>query len=163
MTFNELGETDLKMIQQGLEEQVRERNLSIGDISVTQSPETRLLEVTAVVRSDLFLHSSGNAPHRQIRVSVTMFTENPETERDVLWGRIWYSVEREHSNFFPVPDEYGDDVTIQFNWEFDRETLAHGAAEARERGSVHYVSVLPNAQFTGFVRCCSEVVEQWAS
>jgi hypothetical protein len=163
MTFDELNDADLRMIQRALEQQVREQNLLLDHISVTQSAETRLLEATAIVLSDPYLESSGNAAHRRIRVSVTMFTESPETERDVLWGRIWYSVDRDHSNFFPVPKEYGEAVTVQFNWEFDRKTRAHGPAEVRDRDSLHYVSVRPNEQLTGFVNCCADVVEQWAA
>jgi hypothetical protein len=162
MTFDEFDDDDLATIRQQLEQLVQERGVPFAEIQVTQSLESSLLEATAIGTSDPFLDSTGNAAHRQIRISVTMFTESPETDRDVLWGRMSYSVETAHSDFFPVSDEYGDHITIQFNWEFDRETLEHRSAEVRDRGSLHCVSVLPNPQFVAFVECCSEVAEEWA-
>ena len=163
MTFNELSDDDLAHFQQQLEQRVQEQALPFGEIRVTRLPDSELLEATAVVVSDPFLDSSGNAAHRRIHMSVTMFTVSPETDREVLWGRLWYSVEKGHSNFFPVPDEYGDSVTIQFNWEFDRETLEPRAAEVRDRDSVHFASVLPNPHFAALIECCSEVAEDWAT
>jgi hypothetical protein len=163
MTFDELSNDDLALFQRQLEQLVQERSLPFGEIRVTQSPDSTLIEVTGVVVSDPFLDSFGNAAHRRIKVSVTMFADSPESDREVLWGRMWYSVEKGHSNFFPVPDEYGETVTIRFNWEFDRETLEPSAAEVRDRESVHYVSVLPNENFVAFIKCCSEVAEEWAS
>ena len=161
MTFDELNDVDLLRIQRELEQKVHERGLAFGKIAVKQSAETGSIEATALVLSDPFLESAPYAVHHRILVEVTMFIESQETDRQVLWGRIWYSVEREHSYFFPVPKEYGDHVTIHFNWEFDRETLQHGVGEVRDRDSVHFVSVLPNEQLKGFVECCSDVAERW--
>src|SRR5207244_1212388 len=101
MTFDELSHDDLAQLQQQLEQRVQGQALPFSTIRVTRSPDSELLEVTAVVVSDPFLDSSGNAAHRHIHVSVTMFTVSPETDREVLWGRMWYSVEKGHSNFFP--------------------------------------------------------------
>jgi hypothetical protein len=163
MTFDKLSDDDLAHFRRQLQRRVQDQALPFGEIQVTRLPDSELLEVTAVVVCDPFLDSSGNAAHRHIRVGVTVFAVSPETDREVLLGKMSYSVEKEHSNFFPVPEDYGDHVTIHFNWEFDRETLESRSAEIRDRESVHYASVLPNPDFAAFIECCSKVAEEWAS
>lgn len=163
MCLDNISDAALARLRDRLVRAVIERDLQITDIHVGIVPKESLLEVTGEVVSDPLLNSAGNALHRRISIAVRMFSESENTGKEVIWGRIRYSVERDFSNFFPVPEEYGEEVKIEFNWEFDRETLEHGAAELRDCNRLHYVSVRPNNQLTEFVQCCSAVVEQWES
>jgi hypothetical protein len=162
MTFNEFSDSEIEMIRNQLAEEIARRGMQIDEILVSQCVRTGLLDISAVALTDPYLETSGNWAHRRIRFEVTVFTDSEETECEVLCGRVEYSVDREHSNFFPVLEEYGERVTIVFGWEFDRNTLEHRAASVTDRDMLHYVSVLPNQDFIDFIRCCSEVVEQWA-
>lgn len=163
MPFEAVDDKDLATIRDQLEAAVRDRGLPLSEIAVKLDAEAGLLEVAAKLLSDPLLNDSGNAAHRTTTLAVRLFCDSEDTGREALWGRIRYSVSRDHANFFPVPAEYGDDVAIEFGWQFDRETLKSGAAEVRDRGSLHYVSVLPNDQLVGFVECCSEIGERAAS
>lgn len=160
MNFDDMSDEALATLRNRLVSEVVDRNLQLTDIDVAFLPEQKVLEVTAKVACDPLLDSAGNASHRRINIAVRMFTESEDTGRETIWGRISYSVEKDYSNFFPVPEEYGEEVKVEFNWEFDRETLEHGAAELRDCDRVHYVSALPNQQLVTFVTCCSETVER---
>lgn len=162
MTFDEFDDSAIEMIRNELEEQTHLRSLQLDRILVSQCLRTGLLDITAIALSDPFLESSGNWKQRCIRFLVRVFTDSEETESEVLWGRVEYSVDREHANFFPVPEEYGKHVTIVFGWEFDRKTLEYRAASVKDRDILHYVSVLPNDDLVAFIECCSQVAERWA-
>jgi hypothetical protein len=163
MTFGNLGATQLRAFQGELETEVRRLELPLAEIRVQCLDDQSVIEAIASVVSDRWLNSAGNAAHRTIRVAARMFLESELDDREIIWGKIVYSVPRDHSNFFPVPEEYGTEVTLEFNWEFDRETLQVGAAELRDCLRLHLVSVLPNDTMTGFIECCSVVGERWAA
>jgi hypothetical protein len=117
------------------------------------------VRVQAIVTVDPAL-SGGNVAHREITILVRLFTLGEDEDQPVISASIQYAVAKEFSNFFPVPAEYGQQVRVGFSWEFDRYTLKFGAAELRDRESVHFVSVSPNDYLIEFVRCCSSCVEQ---
>lgn len=163
MTFHDLSDTERRAFQAELETEVRELELPLTDIRVQCLYDQSVIEATAIIVSDRWLNSAGNAAHRTIRVAARMFLESELDDREIIGGQIVYSVPRDHGNFSPVPEEYGPEVTLEFNWEFDRETLQVGAAELRDCRRLHYISVLPNDIVTGFINCCSAVCERWAA
>lgn len=122
MTFEDFDDSEIEMIRNEIEEQTHLRSLQLDRIQVSQCLRTGLLDITANAISDPFLESFGTWDHRCIRFQVRVFTDSEDTESEVLWGRVEYTVDREHANFFPVPEEYGKHVTIVFGWEFDRKS-----------------------------------------
>ena len=90
------------------------------------------------------------------------FVISPDDDSEVVWGQLTYSVPKDRSHFFPVPEEYGDHVTIEYGWEYDRKTLEiHGPAQVRDVDRMHYISVLPNPNFASFIEACARISEGW--
>ena len=100
--------------------------------------------------------------NEKTKALVKTFVISPDDDSEVVWGQLTYSVPKDRSHFFPVPEEYGDHVTIEYGWEYDRKTLEiHGPAQVRDVDRMHYISVLPNPNFASFIEACARISEGW--
>lgn len=160
MSFDHLTSIDLETIQRELVTAVSDGCLPLASIEVCLDDANDEVQVQATVTVDPAL-TGGNADHREITILVRLFTLGEDDEQPVILASIRYAVAKEFSNFFPVPAEYGQQVSVCFSWEFDRYTLKFGAAELRDREAIHFVSVSPNDYLIEFVKCCSESLEAY--
>jgi hypothetical protein len=160
MSFDHLTSNDVASIQRELVTAVSDRCLPLTSVKVCLDDANEEVQVHATVTVDPAL-SGGNATHSEITILVRLFTLGEDDDQPVILASIRYAVAKEFSNFFPVPAEYGQQVSVWFSWEFDRYTLTFGAAELRDRESVHFVSVSPNDYLIEFVKCCSESLEPY--
>ncbi len=158
MSFDHLISTDLNTIQRELVTACNDRCLPLTTIQLCLDDSNDEVRVQATVTVDPAL-SGGNAAHREIPILVRLLTLGEDEDQPVILASIRYTVAKEFSNFYPVPVEYGEQVSVWFSWEFDRYTLKFGAAELRDRESVHFVSVSPNDYLIEFVKCCAMCVE----
>jgi len=157
MSFEHLTPTDLETMQRELVTTVSDRCLPLTSIQVCLDDACHDVEVQATVTVDPAL-PGGNADHREITILVRLYSPGEDDGRPVILASICYSVAKDFSNFYPVPAEYGEHVSVCFSWEFDWYTLKFGAAELRDRESVHFVSVSPSDYLIEFVKCCSKCV-----
>ena len=159
MSFEHPTSTDLEAIQSELVTAVSDRCLPLTSIEVCLDDANDEVQVQATVTVDPAL-SGGNADHRETTILVRLYTLGEDEGQPVILASMVYAVAKDFSNFFPVPIEYGEQVSVCFSWEFDRHTLTFGAAELRDREATHYVSVSPNDYLIEFVKCCSESIER---
>jgi len=159
MSFEHLTSTDLATIQRELVTAVSDGCLPLTSIQVWLDDANDEVQVQATVTVDPAL-SGGNADHREVTVLVSFYSLEENEDQPVILASIRYAVAKDFSNFFPVPTEYGEQVSVCFSWEFDRHTLTFGAAELRDREAIHFVSVSPNDYLIEFVKCCSKCVER---
>lgn len=158
MSFDHLTLTGLDTIQRELVTAASDRCLPLTSIEVCLDDANDEVQVQATVTVDPAL-SGGNADHREITILVRLYSLGEDEGQPVILASMRYAVAKDFSNFFPVPAEYGEQVSVYFSWEFDRHTLTFGAAELRDREAIHFVSVSPNDYLIEFVKCCAASVE----
>lgn len=149
---------DLDQMQAEMSEELSNSGIECGSITLTES-HSGCVEFRANLLRDGSLDSIPQ--HQQATVVLRGYLTSEEADRAVIWGSIRYSVSRDRSRFFPVPVEYGDEISIEFGWEFDAQTLQPSYADVRERASIHYVSVLPSAEVCSLVRYFSNILNRW--
>ncbi len=169
--------TDPKLshFRERLQRRITKRNLPFADLAVDEDEiggDWRVIIRARCTDDPLFrpppsvgVNADGSIPtgpwnHRQVLVTV-VFSESEETGRRVLLTTVNYRVDRDHANYYPLPEGCGDTVAVTFNWEFDRETLAPGRAEMRDGMRLHYCSVLPPKHAVSFVEACAAEAEDW--
>ena len=130
------------------------RNITLSSVQVRQRQlDPEVIEVRAGLpnlESDL----------RTERIEVHFPCYSEEWDCAVLWARLIVSVPSEDSYYFPVPERYGEQVELEFNWEFDPETLECGPACIRDKDCVHYAPVLPDERLQWFVECVRDAAAE---
>jgi hypothetical protein len=157
----ELDEDDIPRFRDELVDHLTKAGIRCRPLSVTTGfmGDEQVIEVTAELLEDAML--SVRREWQKTVLFARAYCLGEVSEKRVIWGEAKFSVDREHSFFYPVPDEYGERVSIRFGWEFDIDTLTPTYADVRDRNSVHYCSILPSKQFQDFVGCFSRVLNAW--
>lgn len=160
--MDNLSEDDLSELKSSISDELWSAKIKFRDLVVAEF-ESEGIEATVVLLSDnLRPELASHFPNRKSRLLVRGPMESSDNEgQQVYWGQATFSVAKEHSHFLPVPDEYGDDVSISFGWEFDAESLEPSYADVRERNSIHFVSVLPSFEMQKFVRSVADATKRY--
>lgn len=156
--MSDFDQGTLDQMRAEMVQEVSDSGVVCGSPELSESQQGYLEFCASLFRDDAL---DSIPPRQQATVVIRGYLVSEETDRPVIWGSIRYSVSCDHSRFFPVPAEYGNEISIQFGWEFDAETLQPSYADVRERDSIHYVSVLPSAEVCSLVRCFSSVLNRW--
>lgn len=160
--MDELSEDELSEIKSSISDELWSATIKFRDLVVAEYGNDGI-EATVVLLSDnLRPELASHFPNRKSRLLVRGPMESSDKAgQQVYWGQAMFSVAKEHSFFIPVPEEYGDMVSISFGWEFDAESLEPSYADVRERNSIHFVSVLPSFEMQKFVRCVADAMKRY--
>jgi hypothetical protein len=149
----QIDDDSLDGFKEDFESALQSEGIRCGPVSVTlvDASGHDLITVSAHLLEDAMMPIQRE--WQRTVLSATAYQWSKVSDRPVIWAESTYLVDREQSFFTPVPDEYGEQVSIRFGWDIDIETLTPTYADVRDRESVHYCSVLPSVQLTGFVKC----------
>lgn len=160
--MDDFSEDELSKLKSSISDELWSATIKFRDLEVADC-ENEGIEATVVLLSDnLQPELASHFPNRKSRLLVRGPMESSDKlGQQVYWGQATFSVAKDHSHFIPVPEEYGNNISISFGWEFDAESLEPSYADVRERNSIHFVSVLPSFEMQKFVRCVADAMKRY--
>jgi hypothetical protein len=160
MTPVDFSPEELTEFKDDLEATFQACGLSYEKLGVEVDASQDLLKITMRLCSDSVV-----GPLNPTRCKVEFFAKLPclgiNIEGGVIFGGFVHSIPRGSSHFFPVPEEYGDWVSLSVDWEFNPETLYCGYGSVRDRGSLHHVNIQPSDDLRGFIGGLSSTARKW--
>lgn len=153
---------ELDEFKADLEENLQACGLSYKNLCVEVDDAQDLLQVSLLLLSDSVI-----GPLDPEQCKVEFFARLPclginiNPDGGVIFGEFVHSMSKGSSYFFPIPDEYGDWVTLRVNWEFHPETLYCGYGSVRDRESLHHVNIQPSDDLKAFISGVASAARKW--
>lgn len=160
MSPSELSPEDLERFRTDLDSALRGKGLSFDKLNVEALEDEDLLQVSLRLCADSVV---GNLDPALCTVDffARLYCYGINIEGPVIFGGFTHSMSKECSYFFPIPEEYGDRVSLRVNWEFHPETLYCGYGSVRDRDSLHHVHVQPSDDLMAFIESFASVAREW--
>ena len=153
---------ELNQFKDELEAAFQACGLSCENLCVEVDEAQELLQVTMQLCSDSVV---GPLDPKQCKVEffarLPCMGININTDDGVIFGGFTHSMSKESSYFFPVPEEYGERISLSVSWEFHPETLYCGYGSVRDRGSLHHVNIQPSDDLKAFISGLSSTARKW--
>lgn len=151
---------ELEEFKCDLETALKAARLSFENLRVEVLESQDLLDVTLQLSSDPVI---GALDTKQCRVEffAKLYCLGINIEGPVIFGGFVHSMSKDSSYFFPIPDEYGDWVSLRVDWEFHPQTLCCGYGSVRDRESLHHVNVQPSNDLKAFIKVLSLTARKW--
>jgi hypothetical protein len=160
MTPGDLSTKELDEFKAELGAHLQGLGLSFEGLCVEVDDAQDLLQVSLRLCSDSVI---GNLDPAQCTVDffARLYCYGVNIEGPVIFGGFNHSMSKESCYFFPIPEEYGDRVSLCVDWEFHPETLHCGYGSVRDRESLHHVHIQPSADLMAFIKAFSLIAQKW--
>jgi hypothetical protein len=151
---------DLDGFKSDLDLALRGKGLSFENLIMEVLEDQDLLQASLRLCSDSVV---GELDPMQCTVDFfgRLYCYGINIEGPVVFGGFTHSMSKESCYFRPIPEEYGERVSLRVDWEFHPETLYCGYGSVRDRGSLHHVHVQPSDDLMAFIQSFSSIAKEW--
>ena len=161
MSPSDFSDEDLNGFKSELDLALRGKGLSFENLIVEVLEDEELLQVSLRLCSDSVV---GKLDPAQCTVDffARLYCFGINIEGPVIFAGFIHSMSKEFCYFRPIPDEYGERVSLRVDWEFHPETLYCGYGSVRDRRSLHHVHVQPSDDLMAFIESFSSIAKEWS-